>query len=133
MNRILQWNPESGVVQVEPGVTLQQLWQYVLEDGWWPPVVTGTMKTTMGGCAGMNVHGKNGWQAGPIGDHILEFEMMQPSGETIRCSREQHADLFQAAIGGFGMLGCFTSLTLQMKRVYSGYLNVKTASSSQLA
>src|SRR5690554_6063196 len=39
MNRILEWNPETGVIRVEPGVTLKQLWEYVLGDGWWPPVV----------------------------------------------------------------------------------------------
>lgn len=132
MTRILAWNPETGVIQVEPGVTIEKLWQYILGDGWWPPVVTGTMKTTIGGCAGMNVHGKNGWQVGPIGDHILSFELMLPSGEVILCSREENSDVFHAAIGGFGMLGCFVSLTLQMKRVYSGYLDVETAAPANL-
>ena len=89
MNRILDWNPESGVVRVEPGVTISQLWQYILEDGWWPPVVTGTSMTTIGGCAAMNVHGKNAYQAGPIGDHIQEFEMMLPSGEIITLQPRQ--------------------------------------------
>ncbi len=132
MTRILDWNPETGVIQVEPGVTIEKLWQYILGDGWWPPVVTGTMKTTIGGCAGMNVHGKNGWQVGPIGDHILSFEMMLPSGEVIFCSREENSDVFHAAIGGFGMLGCFTTLTLQMKRIYSGYLEVETGAPTNL-
>lgn len=132
MNRILAWNPDTGLVKVEPGVTIAKLWQYILEDGWWPPVVTGTMKTTLGGCASMNTHGKNAWQVGPIGDHILEFEMMLPSGEIITCSRDVHSDIFHAAIGGFGMLGCFTSLTLQMKRVYSGYLQIKTGAPANL-
>lgn len=132
MTRILDWNPETGVVKVEPGVTIEKLWQYILGDGWWPPVVTGTMKTTLGGCVAMNVHGKNGWQVGPIGDHVLSFELMLPSGETIVCSREENSDVFHTAIGGFGMLGCFTSLTLQMKRVYSGYLEVQTAAPANL-
>lgn len=132
MNRILDWNPETGVIRVEPGVTLAQLWQYVLEDGWWPPVATGTSFTTMGGSAAMNVHGKNAYKAGPIGDHILEFDLMLPSGETITCSREANSDVFHAAIGGFGMLGIFTSLTLRMKRVYSGLLDVETAARATL-
>ena len=34
MNRILAWNPETGIIRVEPGVTIQQLWQYTIEDGW---------------------------------------------------------------------------------------------------
>lgn len=133
MNRILEWNPETGVIRLEPGVTLAQLWQYVLEDGWWPPIATGTSFTTMGGSAAMNVHGKNAFKAGPIGDHILEFDLMLTSGETITCSRDENKDVFFAAIGGFGMLGIFTSLTMQMKRVYSGLLDVESEARSDLS
>ena len=132
MRRILAWDPIQGVIRVEPGVTISQLWQYILEDGWWPPVVTGTSETTIGGCAGMNVHGKNAYQIGTIGDHILEFDLMLPSGEVVTCSRENNSDLFFAAIGGFGMLGIFTSITMQMKRIYSGYLDVFTQTQNNL-
>lgn len=133
LNRILHWNPQDGIVRVQPGVTLQQLWQYVIEDGWWPPVATGTMNITMGGGAAMNVHGKNAWKMGPIGEHILAFDLTLASGETISCSRDENSDIFYACIGGFGMLGCFTSLTLQMKRVYSGLLNVQAVASPNLS
>jgi FAD/FMN-containing dehydrogenase len=132
MNRILEWDGATGRVRVEPGVTLAQLWQHVLEDGWWPAVTTGTSLTTMGGSAAMNVHGKNGYRVGTFGDHVLEFDLMLASGEIITCSREENRDVFHAAIGGFGMLGIFTSLTLQMKRVHSGLLNVETRGRSNL-
>ena len=124
MRRILAWDPLAGVIRVEAGVTIQQLWQYVIEDGWWPCVVSGTMFPTLGGAAAMNIHGKNNFKAGPIGDHILEFELMTPVGEVKRCSRSENAELFFAALGGFGMLGVITELTLQLKRVYSGLLHV---------
>lgn len=124
MRRILAWDPQSGIISVEPGVTIQQLWQYTIEDGWWPNVVSGTMFPTLGGAASMNIHGKNNFKVGPIGDHILEFELMTPTGEVVLCSRAQNAELFYAAIGGFGMLGVMTRLTLQLKKVYSGLLDV---------
>ena len=124
MNRILEWDPVTGVVVVEPGVTLRELWQHVIGDGWWPPVVSGTMFVTMGGAAGMNFHGKNNFAMGPIGEHILEFDLLLPGGDVVVCSRERNADLFFAAIGGFGMLGCFTRIAIQMKKVYSGLLSV---------
>jgi FAD/FMN-containing dehydrogenase len=133
MTRILAWNPENGRITVEPGVTLQQLWEYILEDGWWIPIATGTMKTTVGGCAAMNTHGKNAWNMGVFGDHIVEFDFMLPSGEVMTCSREQNDEIFYGAIGGFGMLGCFTSITLQMKRIYSGLLNVEGLTKPNLA
>lgn len=124
MNRILEWNPESGVIRVEPGVTIQQLWRYVIEDGWWPYVVPGTMFPTIGGCASMNVHGKNNWRVGPIGDHILAFDLLLPTGDVRKCSRGENPELFHAAIGGFGMLGCFLSITLELKRIHSGVMDV---------
>ena len=37
------------------------------------------------------------------------------------------------AIGGFGMLGIFTAVTLQMKRIYSGNLEVHTQAQKNLA
>jgi FAD/FMN-containing dehydrogenase len=124
MTRVLAWDPAAGRITVEPGVTIRQLWQYTLEDGWWPPVVSGTMAVSVGGAAGMNIHGKNNWKVGTIGEHVESFELLLPSGDVVRCSREERPELFHAAIGGFGMLGAFTSLTLKMKRVHSGLLDV---------
>lgn len=132
LNRILKWNPDTGVVVAEPGVTIQQLWQRVEPDGWWPPVVSGTMFTTLGGCLGANVHGKNNYRVGPIGEHVTQFTALLPSGAEITCSARKNADLFHAMIGGFGMLGIFTSITLQMKRIHSGLLEVSARPSHDL-
>jgi decaprenylphospho-beta-D-ribofuranose 2-oxidase len=124
MNHILEWDPASGVIHAEPGVTLEQLWRCVLPDGWWPPVVSGTMFTTLGGCLGANIHGKNNFRVGPIGEHVLEFTAILPTGAEVTCSSQKNADLFHAMIGGLGMLGIFTSITMQMKKMYSGLLEV---------
>lgn len=124
MNRVLEWNPETGVIKVEPGVTIEQLWKYTLEDGWWPPVAPGTMFPTLGGCLASNVHGKNNWGAGTLGEHVGEFRALLPNGEEIVCSPSKNKELFYAMIGGMGMLGVFTEITLNMKRIYSGNLDV---------
>ena len=124
MNRILDWNPVTGIVRAEPGVTLQQLCQRALRDGWWPPVVSGTMFTTLGGCLGMNIHGKNNYNAGTIGEHVLEFTALLPTGAQVACTPKKNGDLFRAMIGGMGMLGVFMSIALQMKRIHSGLLEV---------
>jgi len=118
MNQILEWNPASGVVRCEPGVTLEKLWKHVEPDGWWPPVVSGTMKTTLGGCLSANIHGKNNFKKGTIGEHVLEFSAILPTGESITCTPAANSELFYAMISGLGMLGVFTSITLQMKRIY---------------
>jgi decaprenylphospho-beta-D-ribofuranose 2-oxidase len=133
MTRVLAWDPNTGEVTAEPGVTIGQLWQRTLADGWWPPVLPGTMAVTIGGAAAGNIHGKNNWRHGVFGDHILRFDLMLPSGEIVTCARDQHPELFYAAIGGMGLLGCFTSLTLQMRRIYSGLVHVVQMAHPSLA
>ncbi len=125
MDRILSWDAETGIVETEPGVTIEKLWKSTIADGWWPPVVSGTMFTTMAGCAAMNIHGKNNFQAGTFGRHVLEFDLLTPKGEHLTCSPDSNAELYRSAIGGFGMLGCFTRLKLQLKKVHSGRLMVE--------
>jgi decaprenylphospho-beta-D-ribofuranose 2-oxidase len=125
MNRILAWDPMTGIITCEPGVTIEQIWKYCIEDGYWPPVVPGTMYPTIGGCLGMNIHGKNNFMAGPIGEYVPSFDFIAASGEEIHVDREGNPDLFYSLIGSFGMFGIFTSITLQMKKVYSGDLDVK--------
>lgn len=125
MRRVLAWDPDTGIADVEPGVTIEDLWRTFLKDGWWPAIVPGTMFPTLGGIASMNVHGKNCFKVGPWGDHILEGDLCAPDGQVYRVSRDENADLFRAAIGGFGMLGAWSRLRIQLKRVHSGKLKVK--------
>ncbi len=122
MTRILDWNPETGIIDVEAGVTMRDLWRYVVGDGWWPNVVPGTMFGTIGGSLAMNVHGKNHWQSGTIGDHTLEFDAVLPNGDCITCLPDETPDLFQSIISGVGLFAIVTRARLQLKRIYSGRL-----------
>ncbi len=133
LDRILAWDRASGIASVEPGVTIEALWRRSLPDGWWPRVVSGTMFPTLGGAAAMNIHGKNNYEAGTLGDAIRSFEILLASGEIRRASREENPALFHAAIGGFGMLGVFTRLELATKRVHSGEVEVRAVRAPDLA
>lgn len=132
MNRLLSFDPGTGVAEVEGGFTIEQLWKHVLPHGWWPKVVSGTMFPTVAGAAAMNIHGKNNFAVGTIGDAIQEFDLLLPSGEVRTCSRTREPDLFHAAIGGFGMLGVFTRVVLGTKRVHSGDLEVRAFANRDL-
>ena len=133
MNRIRAFDADSGVADLDGGVTIGQLWRHALPLGWWPKVVSGTMFPTVGGAAGMNIHGKNNYRVGTIGDCIRSFELITPGGDLLRASRDERADLFHAAIGGFGMLGAITRVELETKRVHSGEVEVTGVSCHDLA
>ncbi len=124
MKRILSFDPQTGLVTAEPGLTLGELWQHVLPHGWWPAVVSGTMTTTLGGCASANVHGKNNRQHGPFGEHVRALTLVTPDGVVRELTPDGDPNLFHAVIGGFGAFGVITALTLQLHRVASGRLRV---------
>ncbi|RHX90673.1 FAD-binding oxidoreductase [Leptospira stimsonii] len=123
-NRILEFNAKTGILKAESGVTIKQLWEFGIEKGYWPPVVSGTMFPTLGGALSMNIHGKNNFAVGPIGDHVQEFTFMTPDGKVLTCSRKKNQDLFFGAISGFGMLGAFLTVTIQLKHIYAGKMKV---------
>ena len=132
MNRVLDFDPETGVIEVEGGVTVAELWRYLLPRGHWPKVCSGTMYPTTGGALGMNIHGKNNYKVGTWGDNTLEVDLLLPSGELRTLSREREPELFHASIGGLGLLGTFTRARLQTKRIHSGDIEVRGISTRTL-
>jgi FAD/FMN-containing dehydrogenase len=132
MRQLLAWDPATGVVDVEPGVTVSQLWRHTLADGWWPAIVTGTMEPSLGGCLSMNVHGKNNWVRGTMGDNCLELDLLTPAGGLRTISRHDDPELFRAVIGGFGQLGLITRARIQLKRVHSGLTEAEAAAAPDL-
>lgn len=132
MDRVLSVDRQSGRVELEPGVTIEKLWKTILPMGFWPKVVSGTMYPAVGGALAMNIHGKNNYAVGTLGDNCVEFDLCLPSGEVRTCSRDSDPDLFHAAIGSFGMLGCFSRVVLETKRVHSGDLWVRGVSTRNL-
>ena len=133
MNKVLSFDPESGALEAEAGLSVRGAWRHILPHGWWPYVVSGTMHPTLAGAAAMNIHGKNNFRVGTFGDHVLEFDLVLPSGEVRTASREENPDLFHAAIGGFGMLGLFSRVVMDTKRVHSGLMEVRGVSTHDLA
>jgi len=133
MNRILDFNEDTGIANCEGGVTLRELWRHALPRGYWPRVVSGTMFPTLAGAAGMNIHGKNNYKVGTIGDAIQDIDVVLPTGELVTASRAERPELFHGIIGGFGMLGAITRVRIATKRIHSGDIDVCGISSANLA
>jgi len=86
----------------------------------------------LGGALGMNIHGKNNFAVGTIGDAVREFDLVTTSGDVRTCNRERDAELFHAAIGGLGMLGAISRVVIETNKVYSGDLEVRAKSCATL-
>lgn len=122
MRRILAFDPETGLLDAEAGATIEDLWRTCLPQGWWPPVVSGTMFPTLAGALSMNIHGKNAFKAGPIGEHVREVDVVTGDGRLVTLGEGDPR--LRGVIGSAGLLGCIVRVKLQMKRVASGDLRV---------
>ena len=120
LNAVHEWDKEQGLIRVDPGATVRDLWQRMIPDGWWPKVVSGTMEPTVGGALAMNIHGKNAYKVGTIGQNTESFRLLTPAGDDWLCTRDENADLFHAAIAGFGVLGVIHDVTLRAQHVGAG-------------
>src|SRR5690349_18532204 len=123
MRRVLAWDPEQGIMEVEPGVTLRDVIRIALPDGWWPPVTPSTSEATIGGCVAMNITGRNAWKCGSFGEHVLSLRVLLVNGRELDVSPTSDTDLFNAFVGSAGLLGIITSITLQLQRISSGYVD----------
>lgn len=132
MRRILSWDPEQGIMQVEPGVTLRDMVRVAMADRWWPPVTPSTADATIGGCVAMNVNGKNAWKCGSFGEHLLSLTVLLASGQVLTLSPESDPQLFQALVGCAGLLGIIISITLQLQRIPSASVDVLARSATSI-
>ncbi len=126
LDEILGFDPETGWLECEAGVTLSELIERFLPRGFFPPVLPGTQFVSVGGAIGCNIHGKNHHVDGCFGDHVRAIDLLVASGEIVRCSREVHPELFWATVGGMGLTGVILSAQIQLYRVDSPAIEVET-------
>src|SRR6185503_16973793 len=70
-------------------------------------------RLTIGGALSANVHGR-GLAMRPFIDNVESFKLLNARGGLVNCSREENADLFRRAIGGYGLFGFIYSATLRL-------------------
>lgn len=133
LDRFINFDPETGVLEVESGVQLGTIQRLFAPRGWMLPVTPGTQFVTVGGAIANDVHGKNHHVAGTFGEHILALTLARTDGSERLCSAAENSDLFRATIGGLGLTGLITSATIQMKRVAGPWIDSETIRFKSLA
>ncbi len=111
----LRLDPEEATVEVGPGATIAGVCRAALPHGLWPPVVTGTSRPTIGGAIAMNVHGKNAFRAGPLGEHVAEMDLLTPRGDLLTLLPDDPR--FRLVLGSAGTLGVVTRAVLRLRRI----------------
>jgi len=132
LDEIVEFDTERGLVRAGSGTSIEALWKTGLPHGWWPPVVPGTMKVTLGGAVAMNVHGKNQYAKGSIGEHVAAVSVVDSKGRLKRFDRTTAPGEVRGVIGAQGLTGFISDVSLAMSRVHSGYLEVESWSTGSM-
>jgi decaprenylphospho-beta-D-ribofuranose 2-oxidase len=122
---ILAFDPDTGIVQVEPGVTFRQLMAEFLPRGFLVPVTPGTGFATIGGAVANDVHGKNHETAGSFAQHVTELDLLTPAGGVRTIGPDREPTLFRATCGGLGLTGVITRVAFRMARVAGPAVRVR--------
>lgn len=120
LDRVVAFDPASGEIICEAGVTFAQLTRDFIPQGWCFPVSAATAAVTVGGAFANDIHSKNHHRIGSFGDHVRWIDLMLADGTVVRCSRDQEAELFAASLGGIGLTGIVLRVAFAMMRVSSG-------------
>src|SRR6266516_2283150 len=77
MDRLIHFDPDTGLLTAEAGITLVQILDFAVPRGFFLPVSPGTKYVTLGGAIANDIHGKNHHVAGTFGCHITQFELVR--------------------------------------------------------
>jgi FAD/FMN-containing dehydrogenase len=119
MNRLIDFDPATGLLTAEAGITLAQILDFAVPRGFFLPVTPGTKYVTLGGAIANDIHGKNHEAAGSFGCHVPCFELVRSDGSRRLCSLTENPEWFAATIGGMGLTGVITWAQLRLKPIVS--------------
>lgn len=116
LDRVFDLDEERGLLRVGAGAQ-------------WPAVIaavrersehwgirqkqTGADDLTVGGSLAANVHGR-GLGMGPIVEDVESLRLVDPDGNVLECSRRRHPELFSLVVGGYGLFGAVSDVTLRL-------------------
>lgn len=126
LNRIHSIDAATATIDLDAGVSLDDLMRAALPHGLWVPVLPGTRQVTIGGAIGCDVHGKNHHSAGSFGSHVASMELLVADGRVLHLTPQGSPDdpdasIFWATVGGVGLTGIILRAVLTMTRTETAY------------
>lgn len=121
LTRIFEFDSDRGVVRAEAGASIGRLLRGVVPYGWTLAAIPATRHVTLGGAIAADVHGKNHPRAGSFAACVERFTLRTPEG-TFEVDRETDPELFHATLGGLGLTGVVSDVTVRLQRTPSAWL-----------
>ncbi len=118
-NKIINFNKNEGTIEVQSGITLEEIIIHTVPFGWILNVCPAHRYITVAGAISNNVHGKNCFKKGYFGDYIEEFTFYSYSKGKLKCSRKNNHKYFYSIISGIGILGLILNVKINLRKIQS--------------
>ncbi|MHB8267352.1 FAD-binding oxidoreductase [Bradyrhizobium sp.] len=104
---------EKRIYRVSAGARWRDVIRVLDPIGFSPAVTQSNHDFSVGGTLSVNAHG---WPVpfGPFGSTVRRFRIMLADGSVVTCSNSENAELFQLAVGGYGLFGIVIDAELAM-------------------
>jgi decaprenylphospho-beta-D-ribofuranose 2-oxidase len=118
-NRILSFDADQQTIEVEAGIELGVVYEFLTPRGFYLPVQPGHRRITVGGCIGADVHGKNQFRDGTFRSQVRSLRLFHPAHGILNLDSSNSQDIFELTCGGFGLTGNILSATLKVSKLPS--------------
>jgi decaprenylphospho-beta-D-ribofuranose 2-oxidase len=124
LNRILSFDATAQTIEVEAGIELGALYEFLAPRDFYLPVQPGHPRITVGGCIASDAHGKNQFRDGTFKSQVRSLRLFHPLHGTLDASRSLCHEIFDLTCGGYGLTGNILSATLRLTPLPSRAVNV---------
>jgi FAD/FMN-containing dehydrogenase len=113
MNQVLGFSPSDKTIRVQAGTRWRALQRFIDPHGLAVKIMQTYANFTVGGALSVNCHGRY-MGLGPVILSVRAIRLVLADATVVDASRESNAELFYAAIGGYGGVGVITEVELDL-------------------
>lgn len=113
LNQVISFSPMDKTIRVQAGIRWCDLQRFIDPHDLSVKIMQTYANFTVGGSLSVNAHGRY-MGHGPIMASVRNFRMVMADGRIEDASRTHNAELFYAAIGGYGGLGVIVEVELDL-------------------
>lgn len=133
MRSVLSIDKDAMTVRTQPGIFWHRLAEVLRRDGLDYLSAPLNLTSSVGGAIGVGGIDVNSCKYGCSADQVVSMQVVTPTGDIVECSDDEHPELFQRVILGYGQFGIITEVTLKvrpftpMKMQYFYYRSLRAA------
>ncbi len=113
MNKVLLFAPQDKIIRVQAGIRWCDIQKFIDPHDLSVKIMQTYANFTVGGSLSVNAHGRY-MGAGPLILSVRSIRMVLPNSDLIDASPTRNANLFYAAIGGYGAIGVIVEAELDL-------------------